>query len=235
MDVPYAHVDGHAIDVVERQRVTVEACGVEARERIQRVNRPRGLAIVLGFHVERQLAQPIRPRHCARDHSGRGVDLHEVSREARRTLGALLFVCELDLRLRRRIAGVVHLDLAWLARPIRVNDRKDLAGRRQPPPRGRAAQRVEEVERHEVQILMQRFQRGHHLFIDANPEIGLAHPHFDVEIAMEWLLVRQRTILGDLHHVVVDARQHLRLVVIPEALGIGGDPPVDNRSTVNRR
>ena len=108
-----------------------------------------------------------------------------------------------------------------------MNDREDLAGRRQPPPRRRPPERVEEVERDEVEVLVERLERRDHLLVDADPEVGLAHPHLDVEVAMERLLVRRRPVARDLHHVVVDPRQRLALVDVPEALRIGGDARVD--------
>ena len=120
-----------------------------------------------------------------------------------------------------------------LTAPLGMNDREDLAWRRQPSAGRRASQRVEEVERHEVQIFVQRLERRDQLFVDADAKVGLAHPDFDVEVAVERLLVRQRLIVGDAHHVVVDARQHLRLVVVPETLRVGANPHVDRRLSVD--
>ena len=97
-----------------------------------------------------------------------------------------------------------------------MDDRKHLAGGVQPRACvSRAAHRDEEVERDEIQVLVQRLERRHQLLVHADPEVRLAHPHFDVEIAVERLLVGRRAVAGRPHHVVVDLRQHLLLVVRP--------------------
>src|SRR4030095_956936 len=99
-----------------------------------------------------------------------------------------------------------------LAGAIGMNDREDLSRRRKPAAGGGAAERVEEIERHEVEILVERFQRRNNLFVESETEVWLAHPDFDVEIAVERLLVGQRLVVGDAHDVVVNLRQRLSLV-----------------------
>ena len=80
----------------------------------------------------------------------------------------------------------VALAAAGLTAPLRMNDRKDLAGRAQSRPARRIASHGEiEVERDEVDILVQRLERRDHLFIHTDPEVGLAHPDLDVEIRSE--------------------------------------------------
>src|SRR5207247_9166190 len=105
-------------------------------------------------------------------------------------LDALLLVTDVDPRLGRRVAGVQNPRLAGPAGAFGVNDRKDLARCRQPRVARRVApDRVEEIERDEVEILVERFERGDLLLVDADSEVGLAHPDLDVEVAVERLLV----------------------------------------------
>ena len=183
-----------------------------------------------GLDLQLDLADRIGARRPRAAPAARVVSIFASSRVHRLgLLGRPFLVADLELRLRRRVAGVQDAHLSRLAAPLGMDDREDLAGRRQPPPRRRAPERVEEIERDEIEILVQRLERRDQLLVDADPEVGLAHPDFDVEVAMERLLVGQRPVVGDLHHVVVDPRQHLRLVVIPEPLGIGRDARVDRR------
>ena len=208
VDVLHADRHRHAIDVIERHRVLVETGGVQPRERVERVHGARRLAIVFRFDVEIDFREAIRARHGAAHQRRRRVDARQLAHHVRRPIGVLLLERDLDLRPRRGVAGVVHAHLARPSVSCGMDDREDLSRRREPPPRRRAAERVEEVERHEVEILVQRLERRHELFVDADAEVGLAHPDFDVEVAVKRLLLRQRPVVGDLHHVVVDARQH---------------------------
>ena len=222
-----------AIDVVERQRRPEEPGAVQPRERVQRIGGARRLLVVLGLDLQLDLADAVRPHdRPQRDRRG-GVDLAEVAVHPLRRARPLFAVADLDRRLRRGVAGVEHLDLAWLAAALGVDDRKDFARASQPLLGGGAAQSIEEVQRHEIQVFVQGLERRDELFIHADAEVRLAHPHVDVEIAEEGLLVRHRFVVGDLHHVVVDARQYLRLVVVPEALGVGLDAAVGDLRAVD--
>ncbi len=86
----------------------------------------------------------------------------QVARDLHGLLDTLLLVGEVNLRLGGRVAGVEDARLARLAGPARVDDGEDLPGRVQPVARQRPAHRGEEVERHEVQVLVQRLERRNH-------------------------------------------------------------------------
>jgi hypothetical protein len=116
-----------------------------------------------------------------------------------------------------------------------VDDGEHLPGRVQSRLRQRAPHGREEIEGDEVQVLVQRLEGGDLLLVDADPVVRLAHPHLDVEVAVERLLVGGRLAAGRLHDVVVHPRQHLALVVVPEPLGVGLDARVDGRPPADRR
>ncbi len=229
------HAHRHAVHVFEGQRRLVEAGCLQPRETVERVNRPRGLLVVLRLHLQLELPHAIA-RHDRPDDGRRGrVDAPKVARHDGRLLDALLLVGDVDLRLRCGVAGVEDARLAGLARAIGMDDREDLPWRVQPVLRHRSAHRREEVERHEVEVLVQRLQRRHQLLVDTDARVGLAHPHLDVEVPVERLLVGRRLAARDLHHVVVDARQHLGLVVVPEALGVRLDARVHQCLAIHPR
>ena len=114
-----------------------------------------------------------------------------------------------------------------------MHNRKDLARRVEVRVDRGTPQRGEEGERAEVEVLVQRFESRDLFFIDTNPEVRLAHPELDVEIPVERLLVGRRPVAREAHHVVVDFRQRLALVDVPEALRIGDDSGVYGRLPID--
>ena len=133
------------------------------------------------------------PSTTARCTSGRrDVDLRDVARDLRRLLGpsSLYEISNLGLvealpAYRKRTVPGWPRRSGWMIGKI-------LPGAARRRATVRPADRVEEVERHEVEVLVQRLERRHELLVDANAEVGLAHRDVDVEVAVKRLLVGHR-------------------------------------------
>src|SRR4051812_45617448 len=167
----------------------MEAGRLETRERVERIDGARGLAIVFRLDVETNFRHAVIPRDGTADDGRRGLDRAQVARQPHGAVDILFLVDHLEPWPRRGVPRVVDLHLAGLPRPVRMDDRKYLARRRQPPARRRPAQRVEEIESDEIKVLVNRLERRDELLVDADAEVRLAHPDLDVEIAMERLLL----------------------------------------------
>ena len=83
-----------------------------------------------------------------------------------------------------------------------------------------AAEEVEEVEGAEVELLHHRLQRRGLFLIHPHLVIGLTGGQVETELAEMGRVLPTRLALGELHHVIVDGRQRLRLVVVPETLRV---------------
>ena len=128
VDIFDADVHRHTVHVIERQRVAVEAGGVEARQR-RPPRQPRARPRDRRGRPRRATARSHDPRAPRPEPSWRATPRSSRGRAtaesgARRPSP----LSRSRLGLRRRVARVVHPDLSRLARPIRVNDRKDLPG-----------------------------------------------------------------------------------------------------------
>ena len=107
-----------------------------------------------------------------------------------------------------------------------MHHRDDTAGIGEPGAAREAAHHVEEVERVEVNLFVQRFHRRDLFLIDRQPVLRLAEREVHGQLAEEWRILGARFAFAERHDVVVERGQRLRLEVIPETLGIGGNPLV---------
>ena len=84
---------------------------------------------------------------------------------------------------------------------------------------------MEELDRAEVDLLVERVHGRDDLVVDAQPVVGLAEFEFDVERAEEGRVcgASARVPVVPVHHVVVDRGQRVFLVAVPERLGVGDD------------
>ena len=96
---------------------------------------------------------------------------------------------------------------------------------------GVSANQVEELDRPEVHLFVERVHGRHDLVVHAQPVVGLAHLQLHHERAEERRVdvAAPRVPLVAVHDVVVDRRQRARLVPIPEPLRVRDDALVRQR------
>ena len=110
-----------------------------------------------------------------------------------------------------------------------MEGREDVAGGRRP---GRVGRRVlvlgieagdapQQVERIEVDLVVDRLERGDDLLVEAGPEIRLAGPEVDEKALEIGLLGERRLAARLLPDVGDDRREDLLLVEAPELLEVG--------------
>jgi len=92
-----------------------------------------------------------------------------------------------------------------------------------------SADEIEERERGEVQVLVHRLERRHQLLVHAQAIIGLAHRQLDAELVEVGRVVRRRTPVLDVHHVIDDAFVRVGLEHVPECFAVGLDALRDDR------
>ena len=136
---------------------------------------------------------------------------------------------------RRVEAGQRDLRVSRLAIGARMHDRNHASGVIQVRTAGEAAHDVEEMQRVEIDLFVERFHRRDLFLIDRQPVFRLAHRQVDGELAEERRVLGPRLAFAERHHMVVERRQCFCLKMIPEALRIGVDPLVDNRLPVDIR
>ena len=171
---------------------------------------------------------PSRPaRTSAASVCGRSTAIFGMSSLASPRAAVPLDVIDDDRRPRRVEAGHRNLRAPRLAVRLRVHERNHAARIREPGAAREAAHYVEEVQRVEVDLLVERLHRRDLLLIDRQAVVRLAEREVDGQLAEERRVFRARLAFAERHHVIVERRQRLRLEPIPEPLGIGRDPLVD--------
>ena len=112
-----------------------------------------------------------------------------------------------------------------------THDRNDPPGEGQILPARVSTDQVEELDRREVDLLVERVHGRHDLVVHAQPVVRLAHLQLHRERAEEGRVGGAASGISvvAVHDVVVDGRQSARLEAVPEPLGVRDDPPIDQR------